>query len=149
MVAVHAGWLAGTAVELWLRGTPAPGPWFSLGLGLLVAATLLRWWSILSLGPGWNARGVVTSDLGVVAHGPYRWIRHPNYLAVVVELVALPLVAGAWVTLVVATVVNGLVLRVRIRGEERLLREVPGYAERLGSRGCLLPGIGRWSDANS
>jgi len=65
---------------------------------------------------------IVVPGAGLVERGPYRWLRHPNYVAVVVEGVALPLVHTAWVTAVVFTVLNALLLRVRIRTEEDALR---------------------------
>ena len=92
-------------------------------LALLVAAHALRWWCITSLGPQWNTRVVVVPGLALVARGPYRWLRHPNYVAVVVEGVALPLVHSAWITAVVFTVLNAVLLRTRIRVEDRALAE--------------------------
>lgn len=92
-------------------------------LAVLAAAQGLRWWCIRSLGPRWNTRVIVVPGLPLVAKGPYRWrrLRHPNYVAVVAEGVALPLVHTAWVTAVVFTVLNAVLLRVRIRCENRAL----------------------------
>ena len=86
-------------------------------LALVVAAQALRWWCIATLGTRWNTRIVVVDGLPLVQDGPYRWLRHPNYVAVVVEGAALPLVHTAWITAVVFTVLNAVLLRVRIRAE--------------------------------
>jgi methyltransferase len=81
----------------------------------------LRWWCIAVLGRQWNTRVIVVPGLRLVAGGPYRWMRHPNYVAVVAEGIALPLVHTAWVTAVVFTVLNIPLLAVRIRAEEAAL----------------------------
>jgi methyltransferase len=73
--------------------------------------------------------------------GPYRWIRHPNYLAVVVEILALPLAGGAWLSALGLSALDAVVLFDRIRDEERLLREVPGYEEAFGRKARFIPRI--------
>ncbi|MBJ7611589.1 MAG: hypothetical protein DLM67_03920 [Candidatus Nephthysia bennettiae] len=139
MVAVHAALLTLPVVEVAaLRRRPrAPLAW----IGVLVAATLLRRWSISTLGPSWNARAVVPSDLRPVVDGPYRLIRHPNYLAVVLEFLALPLAGGAWLSAIGLSALNALVLVDRIRQEERLLAAIPGYEGALGGRARFIPGV--------
>lgn len=92
-------------------------------LVILIGAQALRWWAIITLGPRWNTRIIVIPDAAPVTGGPYRWLRHPNYLAVIAEMVALPLLGGAWVTALVATVGNALIMRIRISTEERALGE--------------------------
>jgi methyltransferase len=119
------------------RRSRAPVCW----IALLGAATALRLWSIRSLGRSWNVRGVVPVDLRPVEAGPYRWIRHPNYLAVVVEFLALPMAGGAWLSALGLSALNALVLLDRIRDEERLLRQVPGYEEAFGSKARFIPGV--------
>lgn len=124
MVALHAGLLAGCLVEVLVFRTPyVPALAMSM-LVLLVAAHALRWWCIRSLGMQWNTRVVVVPGLPLVQRGPYRFLRHPNYVAVVAEGIALPLVHGAWVTALVFTVCNAALLTVRIQVEERALAEV-------------------------
>jgi methyltransferase len=90
-------------------------------LGGVLLAQALRWWCIAVLGPRWTTRVVVVPGLPLVARGPYRWMRHPNYLAVVVEGAALPLVHGAWATACAFTVLNGALLATRIRCENAAL----------------------------
>jgi methyltransferase len=128
MVALHTGLLVGAVVEVVVADRPFLG-WLGWPMLVLVlAAQALRWWCIRTLGPQWSTRVVVVPGAPLVRTGPYRWMRHPNYLAVVVEGVALPLVHTAWLTAVVFTVANALLLRTRIRSEEAALRELAGHA---------------------
>lgn len=122
MVALHAGLLVACLVEVHAADrtfVPALG-WAALIVAL--ASQGLRWWCIGTLGPRWNTRVIVVPGLPLVDRGPYRWLRHPNYLAVVAEGVALPLVHSAWITALTFTVLNAiLLLRFRIPVEERAL----------------------------
>ena len=111
-------------------------------LALVVASQALRWWCITTLGPRWNTRVIVVPGLPLVTGGPYRWFRHPNYVAVVVEGFALPLVHTAWVTALVFTVLNIPLLAVRLRDEERALRTA-GLAARDGAEPVDLL-VDRW-----
>jgi methyltransferase len=124
MVVLHTGLLAGCLAEVWAGDrsfTPALGwPMLALVLG----AQALRWWCIRTLGPQWNTRIVVTPGLTRVTGGPYRYLSHPNYVAVIVEGFALPLVHDAWITAAVFTVFNAGLLTVRIRAENRALAAV-------------------------
>jgi len=119
MVALHTALLGGCLAE----GAHRPFiPW--LGWTMVVVVLLsqgLRWWCITVLGHQWNTRVIVVPGLHLVARGPYRWIRHPNYVAVVAEGIALPLVHTAWLTAVVFTVLNIPLLAIRIRSEEAAL----------------------------
>lgn len=125
MVALHTGLLVGCLVETLLLDRPFL-PWLGWPmLALVVAAQALRWWCIATLGRQWNTRVVVVPGLPLVSRGPYRVLRHPNYLAVVVEGVALPLVHTAWLTAGLFTLANAAVLTVRIRCEERALAARP------------------------
>jgi len=122
MVVLHTGLLVGCVVEVIVADrpfTPALG-WPMLAVVLLAQG--LRWWCIGVLGRQWNTRVIVVPGLSMVASGPYQWLRHPNYVAVVLEGVALPLVHDAWITAVVFTVLNIPLLAVRIRAEEAALK---------------------------
>jgi methyltransferase len=124
MVLIHAGLLVGAVVEVWVFDRPFIGWLGWTMLALVVAAQLLRWWCITTLGSQWNARVIVVPGAERVTSGPYRWMRHPNYVAVVVEGVALPLVHTAWVTALVFTVLNAGVLTMRLRAENEALRQL-------------------------
>jgi methyltransferase len=100
-------------------------PWLGWPMVAVVAlSTVVRWWCVSVLGKHWNPRLIVIPGASLVHRGPYRWLHHPNYTAVTVEVAALPLVHSAWLTAVVFSIANALVLNVRIRAENSAL----GYA---------------------
>ena len=124
MVVLHTALLVGAVVEVLVADRPFHA---ALGWPMLVAALacqVLRWWCIRTLGHQWNTRVIVVPGAGRVTGGPYRFFSHPNYVAVVVEGVALPLVHTAWVTALVFTVANAALLTVRLRAEERALADL-------------------------
>jgi methyltransferase len=125
MVALHTGLLLACLAEVWLGGRPFI-PWLGWPMFALVLASQgLRWWCITVLGPRWNTRVIVVQGLPLVHRGPYRWLKHPNYVAVIVEGFALPLVHTAWITALVFTVLNAILLfAVRIPSENRALATV-------------------------
>ncbi len=129
MVVLHTGLLVGALLEVWLLRPPfVPALGWSM-LALVLASQALRWWCIATLGRRWNTRVVVVPGLPLVTTGPYRYLSHPNYVAVVVEGFALPLVHSAWLTAAVFTVCNAVLLRVRLRVESAALRDaVPATA---------------------
>jgi methyltransferase len=121
MVVVHAALLVGCLVEVLALHRPFLA-WLGWPMLAVVAASqALRWWCVATLGRRWNTRVVVVPGLPLVSGGPYRFVRHPNYVAVVAEGVALPLVHTAWVTAVLFGLANAAVLTVRIRCEEQAL----------------------------
>ncbi|MEX2549153.1 MAG: isoprenylcysteine carboxyl methyltransferase family protein [Nitriliruptoraceae bacterium] len=125
MVVLHTGLLVGSLVEVWLR-RPAFLP--ALGwtmLALVLAAQVLRWWCIITLGHQWNTRVIVVPGMSRVTGGPYRFMSHPNYVAVVIEGFALPLAHSAWITALVFTLCNAVLLSLRIRVENRALTSMP------------------------
>jgi methyltransferase len=122
MVVLHTGLLVGALAEVLLLDRPFL-PWLGWPmLALVLAAQALRWWCIATLGRQWCTRIVVVPGSTAVTTGPYRWLKHPNYLAVVVEGFALPLVHTAWLTAAVFTVANAVLLRTRIAAEEQALQ---------------------------
>lgn len=124
MVLLHLALLAGALAEVWWLDQPwAPALGWSMLAAVLIAQAL-RWWCILALGRAWNTRVIVVPGGERVERGPYRWLRHPNYVAVVLEGAALPLVHGAWITAAAFTVLNAWLLTVRIRVEDRALRRL-------------------------
>lgn len=127
MVALHTGLLLACVIEVLVADRPFL-PWLGWpALAAVLAAQALRWWCVATLGPQWNTRVIVVPGLALVRSGPYRWLRHPNYVAVVAEGVALPMVHTAWVTALTFTVLNAvLLLRARIPAEERALAELAG-----------------------
>ncbi len=128
MVLLHSGFLVAMLVEVWVR-RPDVAPLLAWSmLALVIASQALRWWCIATLGRRWNTRVIIVPGLAPVAAGPYRRLPHPNYLAVVVEGLALPLVHEAWLTALVFTLANAALLVVRIRVEDTALRTLPDRA---------------------
>ena len=121
MVVLHTGLLAGCLVEVGVLRRRFVGRLGWPMLGVVLAAQGLRWWCIGTLGRQWNTRVVVVPGAGRVTGGPYRVVPHPNYVAVVAEGVALPLVNSAWITALVFSALNAVLLRERIRVENRAL----------------------------
>nr|WSX53762.1 isoprenylcysteine carboxyl methyltransferase family protein [Streptomyces sp. NBC_00974] len=128
MVALHTALLLGCLVEPWVADRPFLPLLGWPALVLVLAAQGLRWWCISSLGPRWNTRVLIVPGLALITRGPYRYLRHPNYLAVAVEGMALPLVHTAWMTALGFSLLNAALLTVRIRCEDEALtpaRPVP------------------------
>jgi len=141
MIALHAGVLIGAALEVIVLHRPFIAPVAVAALLFFSLATLLRWWVIRTLGIHWNTEVVDSASIGVICDGPFRWIRHPNYLGVFAELIALPLIHTAWITAALAAVGNLFVLRNRLRLEERLLEAVPAYRAAMAGKPRFLPRI--------
>lgn len=124
MVSMHALLLVSCVVETWVFGRPFVA-WLGWPMfAVVVLSTVVRWRCVTVLGKHWNPRLIVIPGASLVRHGPYRWVRHPNYAAVAAEVAALPLVHCAWLTAIVFSCTNALVLGVRIRAENAAL----GYA---------------------
>ena len=145
LVAVHVALLVLPPLEALFCGTRASGPLLSASIAAALLAQGLRYWCVVALGRRWNARAAVAPSAGFVERGPYRWIRHPNYLAVLVEFSAVPLAFGAWRAWLLLNFLHVPLIAARIRSEERLLRGIPGYADRMGAKGRLLPRLRRRS----
>jgi len=121
MVIIHLGLLIGCVVEVWALHRPFI-PWLGWPmLVIAVAAQVLRWWCITTLGRRWNTLVIVLPGEPLVRRGPYRFLRHPNYVVVVAEGIALPLVHTAWITAVCFTIANAMLLSVRLRVENAAL----------------------------
>jgi methyltransferase len=121
MVALHAALIAGCWIEpIAAHRAFIPALGYPM-MAVVVAANALRWWCISTLGPRWTARVIVLPGEPLVRSGPYRWFAHPNYAAVIIEGAALPLAGSAYITATVFTVLNAVLLTVRIRCEARAL----------------------------
>ena len=141
MVAVHSGFLLSCPTEVWLLDRPFRSPLGYSMLAVLCLAAGIRWWAISTLGDRWSTRVVFVPGEAPVTGGPYRWLRHPNYLAVILEFVALPLIHTAWLTAVVFSLANAFVLVLRIRTEEASLSERSEYSRAMGDRPRFHPGL--------
>lgn len=140
MVLFHTCLLAGAVLETVLLQRP----WIPLlgwtMLALFLAANAARWWVIRTLGTRWNVEVVSAPEFGVSTGGPYRWIRHPNYSAVFLEMLVLPLIHTAWITAAAGTIVHILVLRRRVRLEESVLLLDPAWSANFEKRPRFVPG---------
>jgi len=139
MVALHTGILAAAVIETLLLGRPFVVELAVPAVALVMLANALRFWVIATLGVHWNVRVVPSMPLGVVTSGPYRFVRHPNYVAVFVELVALPLVHGAYLTAIAGAALHVVVLHRRIHLEESMLMADAGYRAAFADKPRFVP----------
>jgi methyltransferase len=123
MILLHAAWMIG----LWLLGTDRPVS--LVFLGLFVVLQLVRFWVLVALGRRWSIRVIVVPGEKLVARGPYRWIRHPNYAVVVGEIAVVPLALGLPIYALVFSVLNAVVLAIRIRAENAALTSAAGRVQ--------------------
>jgi len=125
MVVIHVFLLLGSLIEVWIV-RPLLNPTLSWTMfALAIASQGLRWWCIGSLGRRWNTLVVIIPGKAAMTNGPYKWFKHPNYVAVVIEGFALPMVGFAWRTAVIFTVLNTFVLRARLKSENAALATLP------------------------
>ncbi len=143
MVALHTGVLVASAVEVVALERPFIPALAAPAFVVFVLANVLRWWVIATLGLHWNVQVMGSLSLGVVTSGPYRFVRHPNYVAVFVELLALPLVHTAWITALVGAGLHAAVLRSRLRAEEAVLSSDEVYRAAMGGKPRFIPSWGR------
>jgi methyltransferase len=137
MVIVHVLFLLSCGVENLLHDSGFPAAVKALALAGAIAAQALRYWAVVTLGDRWNTRVIVVPTEPPVTGGPFRYVRHPNYLAVAIEIACLPLVRGLWITALVFSIANAALLSVRIRVEERALGA--SYPDTFASRARFLP----------
>jgi methyltransferase len=139
MVALHTAILAGAVIEVLVWHRPFVDAIAVPALVLFALANLLRFWVIATLGVHWNVRVVRSMPLGVVTSGPYRFVRHPNYLAVFVELAALPLIHGAVITAILGAALHAAILRRRVALEESVLMTDDAYRRAFGNKRRFVP----------
>jgi len=141
MVLLHIGLVFGPLVEVvWLERPFVP-QLAAPAATILLLATLLRIWTLRTIGGAWNVRVLRPAADEIVTTGPYAWIRHPNYLAVILEIASLPLLHTAWVSCLALSAVNIFVLYHRVRVEETQLAELPAWREAMSNRARWIPGL--------
>ena len=123
MVALHAAFLVAAPLEVLLLERPFRPVLALAAIGVLLAAEALRVWTLSTLGDRWSTRVIVVPGEPAVTGGPFRFLRHPNYLVVALEIAALPLVHSAWLTAIAFSALNAALMAVRIPAEERALDE--------------------------
>ena len=139
MVLLHIGVLVAAGFEVLLLRRPFILVLAGLMSTLFLLANLLRWWVIRSLGAHWNVQVMASGSLGIISEGPYKWVRHPNYVAVFVELVALPLIHAAWFTAVCGAAASVWVLHRRLVVEDKVLFDNPTYRTTMGAKPRFMP----------
>ncbi len=141
MIALHAGWYLSLTIETLFFPHPITQSIRWLALLVFLLAQALRFWTLRTLGGFWNI-SVLTNKSDAshfVRHGPYRFVRHPNYLVVILELLTLPLVGDAPFTAAAFTIANGILLARRIPLEESQLLKIPGYAREMRIKPRFIP----------
>ena len=123
MVTLHTGFLGACVLEVALLETHFDPVLGGIALTMAIGCQCLRWWCIRTLGHHWNPKVVVVPGAPRITGGPYRWFPHPNYVAVVLEGIALPMVHGAWRTALAFTLLNAWLLRIRITCENQALAD--------------------------
>lgn len=141
MALLHAGLVFAPIAEVALLERPFVPALAAFSIVLLVAASALRVWTLGAIGGAWNVRVVRPDAHAVATTGPYRYIRHPNYLCVILELLALPLLHSAWWSAIALGLLNAAVLTVRIRTEEAMLMQIDAWREAFAERARLIPGV--------
>jgi len=141
MVALHTLILVGAAVEVVVAPRPLLAAITAPALLLFALANLLRWWVIRAMAEQWNVQVVNALPMGVVTTGPFRWVRHPNYVAVFVELLALPLIHAALLTATLGAIAHLFVLAKRIVFEERFLMADATYRATMGGKPRFIPRV--------
>jgi methyltransferase len=134
MTVFHGAFL----VACWFEAGPFDAARFFGLLPLALGAQALRYWAIHTLGSQWNTRVIVVPGAEPVTGGPYRFMKHPNYLAVCLEMAVVPLMLGAYATAVVFSIGNAVLLFVRIRVEEKALG--PKWEHAFAGKRRMLPG---------
>jgi methyltransferase len=139
MVLLHIGILVSAALEVVLLRRPLI-PALALAMAaLFILSNAVRWWVMATLAEHWNIQVMASTRLGVVTSGPYRWIRHPNYAAVFIELFALPLIHTAWLTALWGSAAHLWILRQRVTMEDAVLLADPAYRASMGSKPRFVP----------
>ena len=141
MVALHTAVLLGAALEVVFLKRPFIPALAAIMFAIFLAANVVRWWVIRTLGDHWNVQVMDSTRLGVITSGPFRFVRHPNYAAVFAEMLALPLIHTAWITALAGSIAHVAVLAQRLSTEEAVLFANPDYRAAMTGKPRFLPGL--------
>jgi len=141
MVFLHTSVLVGAALEVVFLHRPFFPVFAAVCFAIFVAANVVRWWVIRTLGEHWNVQVMNSTGMGVITDGPFRYVRHPNYAAVFVEMLILPLIHCAWITAVLGSAAHVAVLSQRLATEERVLFSDARYREAMAGKPRFVPGL--------
>src|SRR5579863_1694206 len=141
MAMFHTLVLVGAAVEVVFFHRPFLPALAIPMIALFVFANIVRWWVIRTLGQHWNVEVMDSTRLGVITTGPFRYVRHPNYAAVFVEMIALPLIHTAWITAIAGSCLHLWAIRKRLEAEEPPLLADPEYRAAMAAKPRFVPGL--------
>lgn len=141
IVFVHTALLIGAALEVVLLHRPFIPILSAVMLVIFLSANAVRLWVVLTMGKHWNVQIMNSTSLGVVTSGPFRFVRHPNYAAVFLEMLSLPLVHTAWITALLGSIAYMVTISQRIALEENVLFANPDYRAAMGGKPRFLPGL--------
>jgi methyltransferase len=141
MVLLHTAVLIGAALEVVFLHRPFIPILAAVCFVIFLAANAVRWWVIRTLGQHWNVQIMNSTGLGVITTGPFRYVRHPNYAAVFVEMLVLPLIHTAWITAIAGSLAHIVVLSQRLSTEERVLFSDAQYRAAMAGKPRFLPGL--------
>ena len=141
MVLLHTAVLLGSALEVVFLHRPFYPLFAAVSFAIFLGANAVRWWVIRTLGDHWSVQVMDSTGMGIVSSGPFRYVRHPNYAAVFVEMLALPLIHCAWITAFAGSLAHVLVLSQRLATEERVLFADARYREAMSRKPRFLPGL--------
>lgn len=141
LVLVHTAVLIGAALEVVLLHRPFIPALAAVMSVLFLAGNAMRFWVVRTMGKHWNVQVMNSTSLGVVTSGPFRFVRHPNYAAVMVEMLSLPLIHTAWIAALAGCVGYGIAVAKRIAVEESVLFANPDYRAAMGGKPRFLPGL--------
>jgi len=141
VVVVHTAVLIGAALEVIFLHRPfLPVLGFPM-LVIFLSSNLVRLWVVRTMGTHWNVQVMNSTNLGVVTSGPFRFVRHPNYTAVFLEMFSLPLIHTAWITAILGCVGYAAAISHRIAVEESVLLANPAYRTSMAGKPRFLPGL--------
>lgn len=141
MALFHTFVLVGAALEVVFLHRPFYPIFAALCFAIFIASNALRWWVIRTLGEHWSVHVMDSTAMGIVTTGPFRYVRHPNYAAVFVEMIALPLIHCAWITAVAGSIMHVVVLSQRLATEDRVLFSDARYREAMAGKPRFVPGL--------
>lgn len=141
VVMVHTCALIGAAAEVIFLHRPFYTILAAVMFAIFLGSNAVRLWVVLTMGQHWNVQVVDSTNLGIVTSGPFRYVRHPNYAAVFVEMFSLPMIHTAWITAIAASVSYAVVISQRIAVEESVLLANPEYRTAMAGKPRFLPGL--------
>jgi len=141
IVLLHTAVLIGAALEVILLHRPFIPILSAVMLLIFLSANAVRLWVVRTMGKHWNVQVMNSTSLGVVTSGPFRFVRHPNYAAIFVEIFSLPMIHTAWITAVLGVVGYAVTISQRIAVEEKVLFANPDYRAAMAGKPRFLPGL--------